>query len=103
MRTRGMMRQRRSPSVENGHDADPRAQLSGIRGDRDQRLGRRLEQNVIDRRLVVIGDVGDGRRQGEHEGDNREPAALRLLTRRAMFWPPRRDTAGDGDCGTSYW
>jgi hypothetical protein len=31
----------------------------------DQRLGRGLEQEVIDHRLVVVGDVGDGGRQRE--------------------------------------
>ena len=62
-----MMRQRRTPRMENGYGADASAQVFGISGDRDQRFGRRFEQDVVDRRLVVIGDVGDGRRQREHE------------------------------------
>ncbi len=61
------MRQRRSPRMENGYDADPGAQVFGIGRDRDHCLGRRLEQDVVDRRLVLIGDVGDGRRQGEYQ------------------------------------
>ena len=53
-----MMRQRRSPRMENGYGADARVQVFWIGRDRDQRFGRRLEQNVIDRRLVLIGNVG---------------------------------------------
>jgi hypothetical protein len=53
--------------MENGYGADARAQVFWIGHDRDQRFGRRLEQNVIDRRLVLIGNVGDGCRQREHE------------------------------------
>jgi len=33
--------------------------MAGIGGDGDHRLGRRLEQQIIDDRLVVEGDVGD--------------------------------------------
>ena len=62
-----MVRQRRTPGMENGYRADAGAQVFGISGVRDQRFGRRLEPDVVDRRLVVIGDVGDGRRQREHE------------------------------------
>jgi hypothetical protein len=63
----GMMRQRRTPSTENGYGADAGAQAFGIGRDRHQRFGRRLEQQVVDRCLVVIGDVRDGGRQREHE------------------------------------
>jgi hypothetical protein len=54
----GMMRQRRSPSVENGYDADARAQMFLVGRDRRQDLGRRLEQDVVDRRLALIDDIG---------------------------------------------
>src|SRR5260221_13467005 len=37
-----------------------------IGGDRGQRLGRGFEQDVVDDGLVLIGDVADRRRQGEH-------------------------------------
>jgi hypothetical protein len=50
----GMMRQRRSPSVENG----VRAQMFLVGRDRHQDLGRRLEQDVVDRRLALIDDIG---------------------------------------------
>ena len=59
----GMMGQCRAPSVEHRGDADAGAEMLGVGRDRAQRLGRRLEQDVVDRRLVVIGDVGDRRRQ----------------------------------------
>ena len=47
--------------------ADPGAEMLRIGGDRQQRLGRGLEQQVIDHRLVLVGDVGDRGRQGEDE------------------------------------
>jgi hypothetical protein len=53
--------------MENGYRADASAQVSGIGCDRDQRLGRCLEQKIKDRGLVLIGDVGEGGRQREHE------------------------------------
>ena len=46
-----------------------RAEMLGVGCNGDQGLGRDLEQQVIDDRLVVIGDVGDRSRQGE---DNME-------------------------------
>ncbi|MGY4368906.1 hypothetical protein ACVW1A_004971 [Bradyrhizobium sp. LB1.3] len=39
----------------------------GSGGDRGQRFGRGLEQQVVDDGLVLVGDVGDGRRQREHD------------------------------------
>ena len=39
----------------------------GIGRDRGQGLGRGLEQQVVDDGLVLVGDVGDGRRQREHD------------------------------------
>ena len=38
-----------------------------VGGDGDQGLGRCLEQQVIDDGLVLVGDIGDGRRQREHD------------------------------------
>src|SRR5271155_3993265 len=90
-----MMGQRRTPGMENGYGADASAQVLGIGRDRDQGLGRSLEQDVVDRRLVVIGDDGDGCRQRENEAimGNRQEFGLpfgepssgrRALTLRAM-------------------
>ena len=52
--------------MENRGDADAGAEVLGIRRDRDQRLGRSLEQQVVDDGLILVGDVGDRRRQREH-------------------------------------
>ena len=45
-----MMGQRRAPGVQHGGDADAGAEVLGVGGDGDQRLGRGLEQEVVDRR-----------------------------------------------------
>jgi len=42
--------------VEHGGGADAGAQVPGIGSDREQRLGRRAEQQAVDHRLVLIGD-----------------------------------------------
>ena len=62
-----MMGERRAPGVEDGGDADPGAEVLRVGGDGQHRIGRGLEQEVIDERLVVIGDRGDLGRQGEHD------------------------------------
>ena len=51
-----------SPGVKHGDDTDLGAEMLGVGGDGAQRLGRGLEQDGVDRRLVVEGDVGDLRR-----------------------------------------
>src|SRR3546814_11875259 len=62
-----MMGEGGSPGVKNGGDADPGAEVPGISGDGQHRIGRRLEQEVIDQRLVGEGDRGDFGRQGKHD------------------------------------
>src|ERR1700736_5611914 len=57
----------RAPAVQHGSDADAGAEVPGIGGDRGQGLGRSLEQEIVDDRLVVIGDVAERRRQREHD------------------------------------
>ena len=52
-------------------------EMLGIGGDRRQRLGRGRKQHVVDRRLVLIGDVGD--RELPHGGARRPCPALRGL------------------------
>ncbi len=49
-----------TPGMEDGHETDLSAQMLGIGGDRAQSLGRRLEENAVDDRLVLEGDLGDG-------------------------------------------
>src|SRR3546814_16810167 len=41
--------------------------MPGISGNRQHRIGRRLEQQVIDQRLVVEGDSGDLGGEGEDD------------------------------------
>jgi hypothetical protein len=52
--------------MQHGGDADPGSQMLRIGGDREHGLGRDLEQQVVEDGLVLVGDVGDGRRQREH-------------------------------------
>jgi hypothetical protein len=54
-----VMRQRGTPGVQHRHEADASAEMFGIRHDRDRGLGRGFEQQVVDHRLVLIGDVAD--------------------------------------------
>ena len=46
----------RAPAVEHGGGSNARAEVLGIGCDREQRFGRRAEQQVVDDRLVLIGD-----------------------------------------------
>ena len=48
-----------SPGVEYGGEPDARAEVLGVGCDGDQGLGGDFKQQVIDDRLVLIGDVGD--------------------------------------------
>ena len=62
-----MMGQRRAPGVRHGAQTDADAEMLGVGGDGDQRLGGSLEQDGIDGCLVLVGDIGDRRRQGEDQ------------------------------------
>ena len=53
--------------MENRGDADAGAEVFWVGRDGDQSLGRSLEQQIINDSLVLVGDVGDGRRQCEHD------------------------------------
>jgi hypothetical protein len=57
----------RAPAVEHGGGADASAEMPGIGGDRQQRLGGRAEQQVVDDRLVLVGDRSDLGRQREDD------------------------------------
>jgi len=57
-----MVRQRRAPRVQNRHEADASAQMPACGCDLERGLGRCLEQQIVDHRLVLIGDVADLRR-----------------------------------------
>ena len=100
MCTMRMMGHGRAPGVEHGGDADPGAEMLGIGGDRERGLGRRLEQEIVDHGLVLVGDVGDRRRQREHDVEVAAPAAARPRARRAIPWRRRPDTWGNAGCGS---
>jgi hypothetical protein len=53
--------------VEHGDKADIGAEMTPVGGDRAQRLGRRLEQDGVDRGLVLEGNFGRRRRQREDD------------------------------------
>ena len=58
-----VMRHGRSPGVEHRDEPDARPEPPGIGGDPKRGLRRGLEQDAVDRRLVLIGDVRDAGRQ----------------------------------------
>jgi hypothetical protein len=47
--------------VEHGGDTDARAEMFGVGGDRENRLARCLEQQIVDHRFVLISEVSDSR------------------------------------------
>jgi len=61
------MKQRLAPSVEDGEETELCAEMLGIGSDRLQGLGDGVEQNVVDRSFVVMGDGGDLLRHGEDD------------------------------------
>jgi hypothetical protein len=62
-----MVGQCRSPGMQHGGEPDLRAEVLGVGRDGDQGFGGDFEQQVIDDRLVLVGDVGDRSRQGEDD------------------------------------
>jgi hypothetical protein len=56
-----------SPSVQNGNHAALGAEVAWISTDEPNRLRRRLEQDVVDDRLVLQGDGSDRLRHGEDD------------------------------------
>ena len=65
----GMMRQRLAPGVEDGDHPGLGTEVPGINGDTADRFGGHLQQNVVDDRLVLQRDGGDGCR---HRKDDME-------------------------------
>lgn len=76
----GMVRHRRTPGVEHSGDADVCSEMLPICRDRQHRLRCRLEQQVVDERLVVEGDVGhfSGQREHDVEVSDRQKISLTL-------------------------
>ncbi len=75
-----MMGHRRAPGVEHGGDADAGAEMLRVGGDGQHRLRRRPEQQIVDHRLVLEGDVGDlgGQREDDVEVADRQQVGLAL-------------------------
>ena len=81
-----MVGERRAPGVQHGGEADARAEMLRVGGDRGQRLRGGPEQEVVDGSLVLERDGADRGRQGEDDvivGNRQE---LRL----AVFEPSPR-------------
>jgi hypothetical protein len=80
----------RAPAVEHSRGADARAEMPGVGGDREQRFGRRAEQQIVDDRLVLIGDWSDlgGQREDHVKIADRQQIGLArcqpILRRRAL-------------------
>ena len=67
--------------MEHGGNADARAETLRIGGNCQPRLGCRLEQKVVDQRLVLEGNVGD--LGGQCEDDWKYPTGRRSASRSA--------------------
>jgi hypothetical protein len=99
-----MMDHRRAPGVEHGGDTDAGTEVFGIGRDRENGLARGLEQQIVDHRLILIGELSDRRREREDhvEVGHRQELGLALgeppLCRRALaFWAMAIATGIVGD------
>ena len=95
-----VMRQRRAPGVQHQCCADACAQVLRIGGDGQQRLGGDVEQQAVDHGLVLVGDVGDRRRQREDHVVvlHRQQIGLARSSQRRAALP---GTSGSAGCGRS--
>jgi hypothetical protein len=90
--------------VEHGGGANASAEVLRIGGDREQRLGGRAEQQVVDYRLVLVGDRGDlgGQRENDVEIADRQQIGLAgrepILRRCALTLWAMAIAAGNGRC-----
>src|SRR6202163_3196044 len=75
----------RAPGMEHGSDADAGTEVLWGSGDRGQGLGRDLEQQIVDDRLVVTGDVADRRRQREHDMEVRHRQQICFARRKPVL------------------
>ena len=97
-----VMGERLAPGVQHRDQADPGGQALG--GERHQRLSRCAHQEGIDRPLVLKGDLGRRRRQGEDDmeiGDRQQfglPRRKPLRSRRALTFWTMTIAASNGRC-----
>jgi hypothetical protein len=70
--------------VEHGGGADASAEVFGIGSDRDQRLGRGAEQQVVDHCLVLVGDRSDLGRQRENHVEIADRQQIGLARRKPI-------------------
>ena len=61
------MDQRLAPGVQHGEEADLGAEVARVGGDGAQRVGDGPEEQAVDDGLVLDGDLGDGRGDGEDD------------------------------------
>ena len=92
--------ERGAPGVQHRHEADASAEMLGIGRDRERGLGRGFEQQVVDHRLVLIGDVGGSLPAVCTPHESTAPAAARPRARPATRVPQRPDTWGSAGCGS---
>ena len=90
-----------APGVEHGDETDLGAEMLRVGGDRAQRLGRRAEQDGVDRLLVLEGDLGDRRRQREDDMEVRHRQQLGLPGGQPRRRGPGPGTSGSAGCGRS--
>src|SRR5215470_13883259 len=62
-----MVGHRRAPGMQYGSGADAGTEVLGIGGNGEQSVGRNAEQQVVNYRLVLVGDWGDLGRQCEDD------------------------------------
>src|SRR3954468_1035703 len=74
----GVVQQVLTPGVQYAEEADLGAEVGGVGGDPAQGLGRSMEQDVVDHRLVLEGDNGDLVRYREDDVEVRDVEQLRL-------------------------
>ena len=85
-----VLKQRLPPSGEDNEKAELCAEVLGIGGDREQGFGRRAEQQVVEHRLVLVGDWRDlgGQREDHVEIADRQQIGFAgrkpILRRRAL-------------------
>ena len=71
--------------MQHGGEPNAGAEVFGVGGDGDQGLGGGFEQQVIDDRLVVIGDIGDRSGQGEDDMEIRHGQEIGLAVGQPFF------------------